>query len=77
MTERGLKEKNAKARKPYNRILPTAPRRGRRSVPFEIIYRPGIKKDMDVIEHLLSLRAYKENVTGFITEAIREHMKGK
>lgn len=66
-----------KARKPYNRILPTAPRRGRRSVPFEIIYRPGIRDSMDVIEYLLSLRGEGVNITQFITDAIREHMKGK
>jgi len=64
-----------KARKPHNRILPTAPRRGRRSVPFEINYRPGIRDSMDVIEYLLSLRAEGVNITQFITDAIREKME--
>lgn len=62
-------------KKPYTRRLPTAPRRGRRSVPFEINYRPGIKKDMDVIEYLLSLRNEGVNITQFITDAIREKME--
>jgi len=66
---------NNKKHKPYNRILPTAPRRGRRSVPFEIIYRPGIRDSMDVIKHLQALRANGENITQFITDAIREKMK--
>jgi len=64
-----------KARKPHNRILPTAPRRGRRSVPFEINYRPGIRDSMDVIKHLQALRAEGENITQFITDAIREKME--
>lgn len=66
-----------KARKPYTRILPTAPRRGRRSTPIDINYRPGIKNDMDVIEYLLSLRAEGVNITQTITDALREQMKGK
>jgi len=64
-----------KARKPHNRILPTAPRRGRRSVPFEINYRPGIRDSMDVIEYLQALRAKGVNITQFITDAIREKME--
>jgi len=63
-------------KKPYKRILPTAPRRGRRSVPFEINYRPGIRDSMDVIEYLLSIRGEGVNITQFITDAIREKMKG-
>jgi len=66
-----------KARKPYSRILPTAPRRGRRSVPFEIIYRPGIRDSMDVVQYLLSLRSEGVNITQTITDALREQMKGK
>jgi len=76
MTECGVKEKNAKVRKPYRRRLPTAPLTGRRSYLFRLLYVPSIK-DMDVIQYLLSLRAEGENITRFITDAIREKMKGK
>ena len=71
-----MKEKNAKAHKPYKRRLPTAPLTGRRSYLFRLLYVPSIK-DIDVIQYLLSLRANGENITQFITDAIREKMKGK
>ena len=74
MTEHGVKEKNAKAHKPYNRRLPTAPLTGRRSYLFRLLYVPSIK-DTDVIQYLLSLRANGENITQFITDAIREKME--
>ena len=76
MTERAVKEKNAPIKKPYRRRLPTAPLTGRRSYLFRLLYVPSIK-DMDVIEYLLSLRANGENITQFITDALREQMKGK
>ncbi len=61
-------------RKPRARLLPDAPKTGRRSYLFRTLYVPSIK-DRDVIEYLFRLRADGGNVTQAITDALREQMK--
>ncbi len=61
-------------RKPRARLLPDAPKTGRRSYLFRTLYVPSIK-DRDVIQYLLGLRANGVNITQAITDALREQMK--